>query len=196
MQSCLWFTDVCMAQGEWAAWTQAIFSVLAIIAAGLFPIFQENRRTRQRIDTYAAMVRTAFANASRDARTIEKGVGGVSASHWQATKWDRIRDAFAAIPYHDLPDYQLFNILHDAAEAVTNFQSLWRECIATANLNYPINEATSLRAEGLRVILQDLHEEALQVALTYSGFPVWRWIKRQWFLIKLRRAVKNARKAG
>ena len=191
MQSCLWLTSVCMTQGEWAAWAQAILSALAIFVAALFPSYVERAKTRRMIENYGSMMRVAWAAAHRDAGTIERSVGGASGIHWDEAKWDRLHSAFSVVPYHDLPDDRLFDLVHDAAEAVSNMREVWRGAVKVSKAGVGISPTLAKSAASNVRDLQAAHEGLEIVSNSYAPFAFARRIKFWWLLHKLRKATKS-----
>ncbi len=101
-----------------AAWAQAILSAVAIIYSGRLAFNQVRGAKREKIDTYLAI----FHSASEDARAaLRKARAAAKQSDYLRAEpfgFAAFKERLDAIPFHDVPDHRLIELIRNASEAV------------------------------------------------------------------------------
>lgn len=117
----------CMKPEVWAAWVQAILSVIAIAAAERFASRRERKELSRQADVYVNLISMAEMRCNSlamfgptDARTLRIGM---SINEYQIRDMEQFAEAFRAIALQDVPDYRLLPPLRDAADACHSLAS-------------------------------------------------------------------------
>lgn len=112
-----------LTSAEWAAWVQAIFSIIAIISAAGIAIFQSRAQHKSAMTLYKEekryarleIVKTLSALAKNCAKVVAYSAGKLSDretiyniasgnTHFDHGELRRIDDAITGIPFYSLPD--------------------------------------------------------------------------------------------
>jgi hypothetical protein len=123
-----------MTSSEWAAWVQAIGSILAIAAAGLLPLWHQKVRSStqreqwlQSLKSLALEVRDLGENIHETAKSEARRRG--ASMYESAEEYQPLVDALANFPAHFLTDrIHLIGLLH-LRRYVARGDHLWRSIV-------------------------------------------------------------------
>jgi hypothetical protein len=134
----------CMKPEVWAAWVQAILSVIAIAAAERFASRRERKEVSRKADVYVNLISMAVFRCHSlgifgpsDAQKLRIGI---SISEYQIRDMEQFSEAFRAIALQDVPDYRLLPPLRDAADVCHNLANKLKQISPSAPI--PPNESS------------------------------------------------------
>jgi len=167
-----------LSSSEWAAWVQAVGSVLAILAAAWFPIWHRRRELSRQLNNYVQMLSVAQAQALADASLLWQHVDNVADFSWSNTRWDPIIKALEGIEYHLLPDFRLFVPVQDALADAVACKKIMADAILRAGQAGPITVPMAHRMDAHAVRMGGSYRQAAALANSYGGrtpLQVARW---------------------
>jgi hypothetical protein len=142
-----------------AAWAQALLSVMAIIAAGLFPVWHSKREVGRSVGSIVALMAYVSDTADGLVARLAQVEGSNGASNWDASAWRRLLNAMDAMAIHQLPDEGL---VHPVLMA--------RECVADIAVDYlnTIERAQSLQPPG-KFEIERIQSRSAAIAQHYGA---------------------------
>lgn len=136
------------------AWVQAVGSIVAIVSAGLFPLWHERTKTRiQRRDSLAKLTALAYevagmADAVADAYRSRNQLAGVSLLA-DRDEYEPLVEALSAFPIYILTDrHHLSSVIH-MRRYVSEGNRLWKAAVEHGEEMFETWEAVD-RAKSLR----------------------------------------------
>lgn len=185
MDYCFYLDWKGMTPSEWAAWTQAILSGAAIFAAAMIPAWQEKRTRKRRIDVYVDIISHADSEAKSTLRHIELSVGqGVRST--EEREWTTLCKVFDGIPFHDVPDYQLYGVIRDAARSSAAIREVYEPLLTSED---KVTEAIVWEVREQARVLAQCYEDAADISNRLAGKSLrYRWFK---LISTIRTAVRT-----
>lgn len=155
-----------------AAWAQAVMSALAILVAASIPWLHGRHVRRRRIDMFVEMLSFAESWAIATVEIIERAVGRPIADN-DPKMWSRIVGVFNQIPYHQLPDYRLFSILHDAGHISSEIETHYLGLLSASRLGLTVRESDAQILRGHHDALLICYEKAASISNSLAGPLGW-----------------------
>lgn len=182
MEYCIYLDWQGLSSSEWAAWVQAVGSVLAILAAAWFPIWHRRRELSRQLNNYVQMLSVAQSQADGDASLLSQYVDNVADFSWSNTRWDPIIKALEGVEYHLLPDFKLFVPVQDALGDAIECKKVMADAIRNAGTATPITAAMARRMDAYAARMGNSYQQAAAVANSYGGrtpaqIARWYWYK-------------------
>lgn len=175
---CLLWTDICLASDTWAAWAQAVFSVLAIVVAIWIPTGMA-RAVRK--DRYYAIVYLITAVEQR-AMQLTKSIGDrkiLAGSVGRDEEFDRLVEAIKSIPTHDLPESGLIIPLLESTRYAEEFQKAYAEATQFGDLPNAAWPTQHLRLLNLVNKIIEQMVFCSRMGKYLYGSPIRRWLMRR-----------------
>src|SRR5690349_4955482 len=113
MQYCFYLDWRGLTPNEWAAWVQAVGTIVALAAAAWLPLWHRKLDLARQLNIYVEMISVTHSYAESDASQAGQWIDNV-AFDWGNAHWDALISALAGVEYHHLPDFRLFVPLQDA----------------------------------------------------------------------------------
>lgn len=174
MDYCFYLGWKGLTPSEWAAWTQAILSGGAILAAAMIPSWQDKRARKRRIDVYVDIIRHADGEAQSTLSFLEIAIGRAIRSDEQK-EWSMLGKIFDSIPFHDVPDYQLYGVIRDAARASASIREVYEPLLSSEDR---VTERAVMEVREQARVLAQCHEDAAEVSNRLAGKSLrYRWFK-------------------
>lgn len=166
MDYCFYFDWEGLTPEQWAAWTQAVLSGLAICAAALFPSWQEKRTRKARIDVYVDILSRAESEAGHTHHVLSAMEGRPVLSDL-VRDWSELQKVISGIPFHDVPDFRLYGLLLDASRACRDIHERLEE--------FPcVTAGTVMVVAEQQETLLGCYEEAIKISNQLAG-KSWRY---------------------
>ena len=172
MEYCFYLDWKGLTSSEWAAWTQAILSAVAIFAAAQLSTSQERRARRSRIDAYVEIVSHAQSEATSTLWHLQGSEGKVVRTNHNG-EWTKLCKVFESIPFHDVPDFRLYGIIRDASRCAETIRDIYEplcEC------HTPVTEDHVLRVDSEKQTLDQCYLDAIDISNKLVGLNLKRRI--------------------
>lgn len=156
-----------------AAWAQAILSFVAIIAAGLFPIFHNAHQLARRVTSLYGFAQ--YVSDRAKGLVILLGYPDINISQWgDPVEWDQIRDAVLAVPIHDLPDEQLVGPFLELREVASRMSSSYRDLITHVRGGGKPTEAQTRKVREHAELMENIANQCRKVNQHHKPWNLWR----------------------
>jgi hypothetical protein len=194
---CSWLVkSFCVTQSEWASWTQAVTSVLAIAAAARIATSQERRSIARRTDVVVNLISMAdivggsipFASVG-DFGYLSKQLGRRSPTAQIKLDLDQIQKALRSVELHDLPDYRLLPQVTKAAQACTDLLDLVDE---VPEGHFIANQAFLQRLSAGQRTLKNAYEQASEIGNSVAPWRPIEWMLRHYRRARLKKRLNHA----
>lgn len=175
---CLLWMDICSASDTWAAWAQAVFSVLAIVVAIWIPT---GMAKAARKDRFYALVYLISAVQDR-AMELTKPIGErriLEGSIGRDEELDRLIAAMKTVPSHDLPEAGLIIPLLESTRYAEEFQRAYADATQFGDLP---SAAWHVQHSRLLTIVTKLIDQFVfceRMGRYLYGSPIRRWVMRR-----------------
>ncbi len=176
MEYCFYMDWKGMTPEEWAAWTQAILSAVAIVVATRLATSQERRAKRNKVNAYVEIISHAETEAGSTAFHLEKAKGSSIVSN-VADEWSRLCRVFDNIPFHDVPDFRLYGLLRDAAKASANIRDIYEPLLESGDA---VEEMHALLVRTEERTLKACYEDAIEISNDLTGLNISGHIRLAW----------------
>lgn len=188
---CSWFaSSFCVTQSEWAAWTQAVMSVLAIMGAAKIASSTERRGIARKTivvvellslaDHYCFVASSIFAGKYKllgAAETTEESMERVKHEIQQ------VEVGLSNVQLHELPDHRLLYLVSSSRRECLNLLRTLDDSL-TGDLE-PLQRYHAIELIGSR--LSRFHDKARDVSNQYTPWSIRKSIDRlQRVVFKLR----------
>lgn len=167
MEYCFYLDWRGLTPSEWAAWAQAVGSVVAILVSVWIPMWHQKRDLRRQVSNYVRMVGLAKSIAVSNARQTSEWIGNLADPQWVNGEWDLLIASLKGVEYHQLPDFGLFVPLQDSLRDAELCRTIMIAGSAAAEKTMPI---TAVMANDLRACAGRLTASHRQAAYILSGY--------------------------
>ena len=181
---CEWIGFCALGDEAQAAWAQAILSVIAIFFAGWLPVRQRSNEHRARMDNYVGLLAYAYDLADDYCKKALQELGNVGASSWNYSEIQKISTTIDRVNPHEVPDWKLIPIFHDAHTALVAFAILIQGIISKARNGYPVMQNDLDILEAHVKTLEICYNEAASIRNALGGqtwmqkFRFWKFDNR------------------
>lgn len=165
MEYCFYLSWNGLTPSEWAAWTQAILSAVAIYAAARLATSQERRARRARIDAYVEIVSHAQSEASSTLWHLQNSEGSAIRTNLNG-EWTKLCKVFASIPFHDVPDFRLYGIIRDASRCAETIRDIYEPL---CGYDSPVTESHISAVNTEKQTLDQCYLDAIEVSNKLVG---------------------------
>ncbi|WP_141454198.1 hypothetical protein [Pseudoxanthomonas sp. z9] len=184
--ACDWIGFCSLKEEAQAAWAQAVLSVFAIGVAIYLPHRDRKAELRRRLDVYCTLLGTLSTQAKMDAEHLERAIQIGGDATRPLDGWQKMVDAIASCPLHDVPDHRLVLLLSDAGIMAGMEGEAWNRGRGADVI--PAERRRALRDLKIAAnTLREIHEDAVAIrnelgsstwigAARYRAFRLKRWL--------------------